>query len=668
MKDRQICRVLADWESGLFLRNLVVWLLGWDRRTKQFLLMATDTFIVVFGAWLAYCIRLDTIYIPNQSQLILILAAPFIAIPLFFGFGLYRSLIRYVGHEALWSAFKAVGLTALLWGLLAFMTRAYGIEGVPRSVLVLTWLFMLLMVVGVRLLARWFLIVQSSGSVARRHFLIYGAGEAARQIAATLQSQHPRLSVVHVTDDTSLIGSLIGGNAVYPAKNVPDLVSRYEIKDAIVTLRYQSSAKRMDVVESLRKQGLRVRILPPFADIVDGKHAVNMVREIEIGDLLGREMATPDKELMETNTRDKVVLITGAGGSIGSELCRQAVSLRTSKLVLLESSEVALYEIVRELNQKSVATIVPILGSVTDQPLIKRVLDEHGVDTVFHAAAYKHVPLVEDNPFQGVINNALGTLSVATAAFESNVEVMVLVSTDKAVWPSSVMGASKRIAELIIQDFAARAKRSNVQKTFCAVRFGNVIGSSGSVIPLFREQIRNGGPLTLTDPAATRYFMTVSEAAQLVIQAGSIARQGNKSEQNEGDIYLLDMGEPVLIRDLAVKMIQLSNLTVCDETNPQGDIAIQIIGLRPGEKLHEVLRYSIKEPNPTAHPKISVASEPPAEALDFDQLYRDLREIAAAHDHDRLMELLCRVTGLSRPDPGTEAETDEPCPQAVLGS
>lgn len=647
------------------LQNFVVWLLARDRRVKQLVLVAADTFIVVFGAWLAYCIRLDALYVPNQSQLVMILSAPLIAIPIFFGFGMYRSLIRYVGQEAIWSAFKAVGLTALLWGLLAFMTRAYGIQGVPRSVLVLTWVFVLVMVISLRFWARWFLVMQTSGSVPRRHFLIYGAGEAARQIASTLQSQNPRLSVIHATDDPSLYGRLIGGNAVFPSKDVPDLVRRYEIKDAIITLRYTSNAKRMDVVESLRKQGLRVRILPPFADIVDGKHMVNMVREIEIGDLLDREMATPDKELMEINTSGKVVLITGAGGSIGSELCRQAISLRTSKLVLLENSEVALYQIMRELSQKGDLEIVPILGSVMDQPLVKRLFDEHGVNTVFHAAAYKHVPLVEDNPFQGVINNSLGTLSVATAAFESNVEVMVLVSTDKAVWPSSVMGASKRIAELIIQDFAAKSKRDKLSKTFCAVRFGNVIGSSGSVIPLFREQIRSGGPLTLTDPGATRYFMTVSEAAQLVIQAGSIARPDSKQSESEGDIYLLDMGEPVLIRDLAVKMIQLSNLTVCDETNPQGDIAMQIIGLRPGEKLHEVLRYSINEPNPTAHPKISVASEPPAEALDFDQLYADLREIAAAHDHDRLMELLSRVTGLSRPEDGDESNPDSSCPRTV---
>lgn len=633
------------------LRKLVVWLLAQDRRIKQFFLVMADTMIVVLAVWLAYSIRLNTLHMPNQAQLILIASAPIIAIPIFYGFGLYRSLIRYVGEDAIWAAFKAVGLMTLIWGLLAFMTRAYGIEGVPRSVIVLTWLFTLVMVIGLRLMTRWFLIMLSSNSVPRRHFLIYGAGEAARQVSATLQSHNPRLSVLHVSEDPNLYGRLIGGNAVYPSKDVPELVRRYEIKDAIITLRYTSNAKRMGVVESLRKHGIRVRILPAFADIVEGKHVVNMVREVEIGDLLGREMATPDKDLMDINTRDKVVLITGAGGSIGSELCRQAVSLRTSKLVLLENSEVALYQIVRELRHQSDQEIIPILGSVTDQPLVRRIIDEHGVNTVFHAAAYKHVPLVEENPFQGVINNALGTLSVATAVFESNVDVMVLVSTDKAVWPSSVMGASKRIAELIIQDFAARAKRGKLQKTFCAVRFGNVIGSSGSVIPLFREQIRSGGPLTLTDPAATRYFMTVSEAAQLVIQAGSIARRDSNRPDREGDIYLLDMGEPVLIRDLAIKLIQLSNLTVCDEANPQGDIAIKIIGLRPGEKLHEVLRYSVKEPNPTAHPKISVASEPPAEALDFDQLYADLAEITAAEDYDRLMGLLSSVTGLDRPGP-----------------
>ncbi len=628
------------------LRNLVIWLLARDRRLKQLSLVVADTLIVLFAVWLAYSIRLNTFHVPNQAQLVLILSAPVLAIPIFYGFGLYRSLIRYVGEEAIWAAFKAVGLMALLWGLLAFMTRAYGIEGVPRSVLVLTWLFTLFMVVSLRFVARWFLIILSSSSVPRRHYLIYGAAEAARQVSATLQRHNPRLSILHVTDDPSLYGRLIGGNPVYPAREVPQLVRRYDIKDAIITLRYSSNEKRMSVIDSLRKHGVRVRILPAFADIVEGKHVVNMVRDIEIGDLLGREMAVPEKSLMDANTQGKAVLITGAGGSIGSELCRQVVPLQTSRLVLLESSEVALYQIVRELGEYDELEILPILGSVTDEGLVKRIIAEHRIDTVFHAAAYKHVPLVEQNPYQGVINNALGTLSVAKAVYESDAEVMVLISTDKAVWPSSVMGASKRVAELVMQDFAARAKQAGQEKTFCAVRFGNVIGSSGSVIPLFSEQIRDGGPLTLTHPEATRYFMTVSEAAQLVIQAGSIAHADAGKSRSDGDIFLLDMGEPVLIRDLAIKMIQLSNLTVCDERNPQGDIAIKVIGLRPGEKLNEVLRYSVEPPVSTVHPKISVASEPPLDALDFERLYRDLGELIATQDHDGLIELLSRVTGL----------------------
>ncbi|MCY0149423.1 polysaccharide biosynthesis protein [Hoeflea sp. G2-23] len=617
--------------------------------------MAADTLIVVVAIWIAYSVRLNRFHIPNSAQMLLIVAGPIIALPVFYSFGLYRSLIRYVGEAAIWSAFKAVGLTALLWGLLAFMIRAYGVEGVPRSVLVLFWLFTLIMVICSRFLARWFLLLESNKQAARRHILIVGVGEAARQISASLQSDNPWLSVIHVADDPNLRGRLMGGNAVYPSEDVPDLVKRYDIKDAIVTLRSASQVRRAEVIESLRKLEVKVRILPAFADIASGKHIVSMVREVEIGDLLGRETVTPDRALMEANTRDKVVMITGAGGSIGSELCRQAASLGTAKLVLLESSEVALYNILRELERQADLEFVPVLGSVTDQALVCSVIREHGVNTIFHAAAYKHVPLVEDNPFQGVKNNALGTLAVATAAYETDVELLVLISTDKAVLPSSIMGASKPLAELIIQDFADRAKRDKPEKTFCAVRFGNVIGSSGSVIPLFREQIRNGGPVTLTHAEATRYFMSISEAAELVIQAGSMACSRDKSAAENGNIYLLDMGAPVLIKDLALKMIRLSNLTVNNEANPQGDIAIKITGLRPGEKLHEVLLTSIESPHQTAHPKISVAVEPPPDGLVFETLYRELNARSEGHDRDQLIELLTRVTGLSASENATEA-------------
>ena len=616
-------------------------------------MMAADTLIVMFAAWFAYSLRFTALFQPNAAQIIMIISAPVVAIPLFNSFGLYRSLIRYVGEDAIWSVFKAVGLTALVWGLLAFMIGAYGVQGVPRSVPVLFWLLSLIMVVSVRFLARWFLLLQTSSQAPRRHILIYGAGEAARQISASLQSDNPRLSIIHVADDPNLHGHLMGGNAVFPTRDVPELIDRYEIKDAIVTLRSASNIQRMMVVESLRKLGVKVRILPAFADIADGKHAVNMIREVEIGDLLGREMVTPDKELMEANTRGKVVMVTGAGGTIGSELCRQAASLGTAKLVLLDISEFALYQIARELERQADLEIVSVIGSVADGALMRRVIREHDVNTVFHAAAYKHVPLVEANRFEGVRNNALGTLSVASAVYETDAEVLVLISTDKAVWPSSIMGASKRIAELIIQDFAARSRAEKPEKTFCAVRFGNVIGSSGSVVPLFREQIRNGGPITLTDPEVTRFFMSITEASQLVIQAGSMARPENRQSNEQGNVFILDMGEPVRIMDLAVKLVQLSNLTVCDASNPEGDIAIKAIGLRPGEKLHEVLRQSVEPPFPTVHPKITVAVEPPPDGLEFAQLYRELAEVIAAQDDTQLIGLLSRATGLSRPEPAT---------------
>ena len=630
------------------VNDLVIWLLARNRRAKQLTMMVADSLIVILAAWLAFSIRFSTIHEPNLPQFMMILAGPVIAIPLFYGFGLYRSLIRYVGEEAMWSAFKAVGLTALLWGLLAFMIRAYGAEGLPRSVLVLFWLLTLITVISSRFLARWFLLLQTDFPRPQRHIIIYGAGEAARQISASLKSDNPRLSVLHVVEDPNLQGSLMGGDAVYLADDVTELIKRYDIKDAIVTLRTASNIKRVKVVETLRKLGVKVRILPAFADIADGKHAVNMIREVEIGDLLGREIVKPDKQLMEANTSGKIVMVTGGGGTIGSELCRQAASSGATKLVLMETSEYALYQIVHELELQVDMEIVPVLGSVNDSALVRRVIREHKVQTVFHAAAYKHVTLVQANSLEGVRNNALGTLSVASAVYETDAEVLVLISTDKAVCPSSVMGASKRIAELIVQDFAARAKLKKPEKTFCAVRFGNVIGSSGSVIPLFRRQIRNGGPITITHPHATRYFMSIEEAAQLVIQAGSIARPENRAPENRGNIFILDMGEPIRIMDLAIKLIELSNLTVCDEDNPDGDIAIKEIGLRPGEKLHEVLLESVEPPQPTVHPKISVALEPRPEHLALEQLYRDLESVIAAQDNEKLMGLLASVTASSR--------------------
>lgn len=623
---------MLRFKSNVMLEKTVVWLLARGRWAKQIGLIFVDAIIVVVSIWLAYSIRLNGFFVPNSAQMLLMAAGPLIAIPIFNGFGLYRSLIRYVGEDAIWSALKAVGLSALLWGTLAFMIRAYGVAGVPRSVLVLSWLLSLTMVIAVRFLARWFLLSVTIGPSPRRHVLIYGAGEAARQISASLRSDNPRLSIVHIVDDSNLHGRLIGGNVVHSSREIPDLIKRYDIKDAIVTLRGVSNKERIGAVEALRKHGLKVRLLPAFVDIANGKHTINMVRNVEIGDLLGRDAVAPDPELMGAITTGKVVLVTGAGGSIGSVLCHQAAVTSPAKLILLESSEVALYRIIRELEQQTDVEIVPILASVTNGSLVRHLLEQHKVQTIFHAAAYKHVPLVEANPFEGIRNNVFGTLAAVSAAYETGVEDFVLVSTDKAVRPLSIMGASKRVAELIIQDFAAKAKAHKPEKTFCAVRFGNVIGSSGSVIPLFKEQIRNGGPITLTHPEATRYFMSVEEAGQLVIQAGSLSRLRNKDGSGSASIFLLDMGGPILIKDLAENMIQLSNLMICDEANPDGDIAIRIVGLRPGEKLHEELLYSLEQISPTAHPKISVVAETLPEGLNFGSLYAELEAITEAED------------------------------------
>ncbi|KJS19015.1 MAG: hypothetical protein VR78_03880 [Hoeflea sp. BRH_c9] len=628
------------------IRRLIHWLAARDRRTKQSILVGFDFVLFACAVWFGYSIRYSVLYSPDMTQGFLILAAPAIGIPIMYAFGLYTSITRYVGEHALWTMFKAVGLTAVLWTLVAIGVRLEGSSAVPRTVLVLFWLLSLLMVAGFRYTSRWLILEFTREPTPHRNILVYGAGDAGRQIAATLKQSSYRITIFQVDDDPSLWGATIGGIKIRSTDDLERLIERYGITEAIVTMRHANTARRAEVVEELTGLGLRVRILPAFVDIADGKHTVDLIRDVEIGDLLGRDAVPPEHGLMAVNTRGKAVLVTGAGGSIGSELCRQLSAVGVSKLIMMDSSEFALYQIDREIAKQAGFEKVTVLGSVTDAALMRRVMTENKVSTVFHAAAYKHVPLVEANPFEGVKNNVFGTFSVASAAFDSDVEVFVLISTDKAVRPSSVMGASKRLAELIVQDFAEKAKRQNRGKVFCAVRFGNVIGSSGSVIPLFKEQIRNGGPITLTHADTTRYFMSIEEAAQLVIQAGSLARRNDETGNFPGRIFLLDMGQPVRIRDLAVKMVQLSNLTVCDETNPNGDIAVREIGLRPGEKMHEELYFSVEAATPTSHQKISVAAESAPEGLDIDLMYKELEQLIAAEDHAGLIEFLRRVAGM----------------------
>jgi len=630
------------------LEKFVRWLPNRSRRSKQVILVCTDAILFMMAVWLSYSLRLSTFHIPSYLQIILIISAPVIGIAIFYYFDLYRTVTRYLGDYVLWTGFKAVSITAIIWGAVAIVFRIEGSTFMPRSIVVLFWLLSFLLVIGSRYLARWLLLSFTRNRVKRRSILVYGAGIAGRQVASTLAESSDRNTVFQVDDDPGLWGTNIDGQRIHAPHDVSKLIQSFGITEAIVTMRTAKTSRRTEIVEQLTESGLRVRILPAFLEIADGKHTVNMIRDVDIGDLLGRDVVPPDMRLMGATTRGRVVMVTGAGGSIGAELCRQVVSIGADTLVMLDTSELALYTINQELSGIADITVVPVIGSVTDSSLVKRVMSENGVTTVFHAAAYKHVPLVEANPFEGIRNNVLGTWTVASAAYAAAVTDFVLISTDKAVRPTNVMGASKRLAELIVQELSNKAKRDKKDKIFSAVRFGNVIGSSGSVIPLFKKQIRDGGPITLTHSDTTRFFMSIEEASQLVIQAGSLARELSLSEPDAGQIFLLDMGEPIRIRDLATKMIHLSNLTVCDAENPTGDIEIHEVGLRPGEKLHEELFISVDVATKTSHPRITVAPELAPDIYDIKAVNRQLSKLISKPDEKELMTLLQQMTNMTR--------------------
>jgi FlaA1/EpsC-like NDP-sugar epimerase len=594
-------------------------LAGLPRLQKQAIMAGTDMALLVFAAWAAYSLRFGSAFMPTPRQGLLLLAAPLLALPVFVRVGLYRSVIRYMGEYALWTTVRAMSIAAAGWTILAFLTEMTGFSGMPRSVPILYWMVGILLVGGSRFLARWLLWMPLRERFKGRQVLIYGAGEAGRQLAASLRQGKDLFPAAFVDDDTRLHGTDVNGLRVHPPSDLPRLLGHLDVHDVIVTLPSASHARRREVVALLERFQVRVRILPALGDIASGRHLVSMVRDVDIGDLLGRDPVAADPDLLGHCISGRSVLVTGAGGSIGSELCRQIAALSPSHLVMLEQSEHALYQIERVIRPIATCPVTACLGSVCDAALVSRLLEEHGVETVYHAAAHKHVPLVEANVLQGARNNVFGTLTIARAAFDAGVQTFVLISTDKAVRPTNVMGATKRWAELIVQDFARQAATEGRTQRFCAVRFGNVLGSSGSVIPLFKEQINQGGPVTVTHPEVTRYFMSIHEAVELVIQAGSLARGG--------EIFLLEMGEPVKIVDLAVNMIRLAGHSVRDEATPQGDIDLVFTGLRPGEKLYEELLIACGGARETPHPKIMKADEP---CIDNDGLKAALAELDGA--------------------------------------
>ncbi len=535
-----------------------------------------------------------------------------LAIPVFSYFGLYRTMLRYAGSKAFGEVAKAVSIQAmLLTGVVSLVSDATP----PYSVFLIYWLISLVMVVGSRF------IVQSSLKRALRNrqspvrVIVFGAGSAGAELVQALQAGWETEPVAFIDDKRSFQGKELLGLKVYPRSSLRRLIRRYDVSQVLLAIPSASMLRRKEVLALLERYPVAVKTVPSLHELVWERATVEQLRDVDIEDLLGREPVAPDDALMQACVDGKTVMITGAGGSIGSELARQIFMLGPRRLILYESSEFSLYQIERELRGfrptcgRSVVSgveIVPVLGSVVDQTALKRVFDAFEIDTVYHAAAYKHVPLVEQNPSAGVFNNVFGTFYTAQAALAAKVGTFVLVSTDKAVRPTNVMGASKRMAELVLQglnqhETVMRELAAGYRTTrFGIVRFGNVLGSSGSVVPLFREQIRAGGPVTVTHREVIRYFMTIPEAAQLVIQAGSMAEGG--------DVFVLDMGEPVRIYDLARRMIALSGMTLRDDNNPDGDIEIQITGLRPGEKLYEELLIGCKV-SATQHPRILRAHE-----------------------------------------------------------
>ena len=567
-----------------------------SRNTKRALLVVIDFMALPTALWAGYALRLGewwpADYIENGWWLFL--AAPIVAIPIFIRMGLYRAVLRYVGGAALITITKAVSITTLV--LLALMVMSQT-QGVPRSVFISFWLISMLFVGGSRLLLRSYIHTYTMKRDNKQPVAVYGAGSAGIELTKAMQLGRDYEPVAFFDDDTEKKGTEIHGVKVYSPDKIAELIEKKKITQILLAMPSLTSRQRHKILEKLEEYPVHVRTLPGITDLVSGKATVTDIREVDANDVLGRDTVPPIPGLIEHCVRGKNVMVTGAGGSIGSELCRQIVGYGPSKIVLYEQSEYALYKIEKELESyNSDSEIFAVLGSVTNAIRVETVLRSFDIHTVYHAAAYKHVPLVEHNPIEGLQNNVFGTWITAEAARAAGVETFVLISTDKAVRPTNVMGATKRLAELVLQ---AMDDESNTTR-FTMVRFGNVLDSSGSVIPLFRKQIKNGGPVTVTHPEVTRFFMTIPEAAQLVLQAGALGKGG--------DVFVLEMGDPVKIDELARSMIHLSGLEVYEDENPDGDIAIEYTGLRPGEKLYEELLIGDNVTG-TAHPKIMRAAE-----------------------------------------------------------
>ncbi|ABM38777.1 polysaccharide biosynthesis protein [Polaromonas naphthalenivorans] len=632
-----------------FTRVVATPLLGLPRPAKRVVVIALDLLLTLVSVWAAFYLRIDQTGLPHAQQPYVYLLAPLLAIPVFVRFGLYRAIFRYTGMAALATTAKAVAVYALLFfvALLYFKW-----DGVPRTLGLIQPLLLLLLVGISRSMARFWLAGWSSKAHhAAGRLLIYGAGEAGVETAAALAVSRQFVLLGFIDDDKSKAGRSINDVDIMAPDEVAEAVENMGVTDILLAMPALDRARRNEIIASLRELPVHVRTLPGMVNLASGRVTIQDFQELDVEDLLGRPPVPPDSTLLARNLAGKVVLVTGAGGSIGSELCRQILLEKPRQLVLVELSEFALYTIHHELEglcseHNLPMEVIPLLGSVGNFGRLKEIFNLYRPATVYHAAAYKHVPLVESNPSEGVFNNVFGTLNTARAAMESGTSHFVLVSTDKAVRPTNVMGATKRMAELVLQALAASPSlrfvspdgsySAEVQNrtVFAMVRFGNVLGSSGSVVPLFRKQLRDGGPLTVTHPEVTRYFMTIPEAAQLVLQAGAMA--------HGGDVFVLDMGSPLKIVDLARRMAQLSGLSLRDENNPDGDIEIRITGLRPGEKLYEELLIG-DNPEPTAHQRIMKAHEDFVAWPELAPILAEIRQAATVNNEAVMKSIMKRL-------------------------
>lgn len=605
------------------------------RVVKRLVAITVDALLCVLTVAVAYWLRLDAWVYPIGNQWLSYSLSLALAVPIFIRFGLYRAIFRYVG----WHALTSVAWACAIYGFAyASLFTIIGFSNVPRTTGILQPILLFLAIGASRALARLWLgdgyrAILKGGN--RRRVLVYGAGSAGRQLEAGLSSSAELGVVGFLDDDRSMWGSYLNGKTVYPPEELPDLIESLEVSDVLLAIPSASRKHRQDIVDRLRGHKVTVRTLPGIAELADGKVTISDLRPLQIEDLLGRDPVPPDPALISKSITGQRILVTGAGGSIGSELCRQIIRQKPAQLILFEHGEYNLYAIEQELSvlarsHEIDVDIIPWLASVTDAVRVADAFARYKPNTVFHAAAYKHVPLVEANPTEGARNNVFGTRTVAQQAIKHGCTNFVLVSTDKAVRPTNVMGATKRLAEMVLQSLA----KSNPSTCFSMVRFGNVLGSSGSVVPLFRRQIAAGGPITLTHKDVTRYFMTIPEAAQLVIQAGAMAEGG--------DVFVLDMGEPIRIYDLAVRMIELSGLSVKSQDGHAGDVAIRVTGLRPGEKLYEELLIG-NSPAPTPHPLIMKAHEPTPPCAELELALQQLDEAIESNSASRAIEILSGI-------------------------